>query len=84
MVEVQHHGGCLQFIHTHLIISHLQIFIKQPQREPSHTWRLETLEQQVRSLFSTGLQGRGGDKRKKAQCTQICEVTVKREGQEVG
>ena len=58
--------------------------IRQPQRELSHIWRLGTLEQQVRSLSSRGLHGRGGNTREKAQWTQICEVTGKWEGQEVG
>ena len=46
--------------------------IRQPQREPSHVWRLGTLEQQVRSLSSRGLQGRGGNTKEKAQWAQIC------------
>ena len=58
--------------------------IRQPQKELSHIWRLGTLERQVRSLSSRGLQGRGGNTRGKAQWAQICEVTGKWEGQEVG
>lgn len=46
-------------LHTHLIINHHEIFIKQPQKRTEAYLVVRALKRQKRALSSRGLQGRG-------------------------